>query len=346
MSDAELEVEFPDELRKKYFEDLDWRYFIILFISLVLWTSGVTIANSKIDFPEPILIEEEIERIAQLVIPEVPETEVELEDVETEAAPGEGTPSEEDASKKPKTAVEAKAQADQRRVARATSAAVRRSAAQKRAGNILKGTGVLAIIGTRSSSGVVSTGGTGAIDASELSGAAEISADVKGIKRVTTGSGAVKKAIRKQIASGGDIYSALAGLTGDIVASSADPVTLSGGGIEIEIAGPTDVPAGAQTLPGRDVAAVNSVVTQNLRMIINCYENGLKRNPSLQGRVEVEFVVRTNGRVTDVDIVSSSLRDSQVERCITRNVRRWRFSPVDESTGDQTYRYPFIFRPQ
>jgi len=347
MSDKNLEIEFPDELRKKYFEDMDWRYLVILLVSLVLWVSGVTIANRKIDFPEPVLEEEQIQRIAKLVIPEVPEPEVKLEEVETGAAPAEGAPSEETAApEKPKTAVEAKARAAARRAVRASSAAARRAAAQARAGAILKGTGVLALIGTVSSSGVTSGGGAGALDVADISGVAEVTADVSGVKRITTGGGVVKKAIKKQIATGGSIDLALEQLTGDIIAARGEPVTLSGGGVEIEISGPTEVPTGVQTLPGRDIQAVNSVVAQNLRMIINCYENGLKRNPDLQGRVEVEFVVRTNGRVTDVSIVSSTLRDSRVERCIVRNVRRWRFSPVDKSVGDQVYRYPFIFRPQ
>ena len=57
----------------------------------------------------------------------------------------------------------------------------------------------------------------------------------------------------------------------------------------------------------------------------------------------VEFVIGYNGRVKNVRITKSSLRNKKVESCMTGRIRGWRFKPIDKREGDVTVRQKYIF---
>ena len=71
-----------------------------------------------------------------------------------------------------------------------------------------------------------------------------------------------------------------------------------------------------------------------------CYEKTLKVNPSLSGEVVVDWTVSPKGRVTRASISRSTLRNTSIERCMVRVVKRWRFAPT---TGEPcVISYPFL----
>lgn len=89
---------------------------------------------------------------------------------------------------------------------------------------------------------------------------------------------------------------------------------------------------------------VTAVVTNHNSAITYCYERELKRNPDLKGKIVVRFVVAPNGKVKDVKIVSSTLNNQSVERCIISRIRRWDdFGAIDASKGDATFRQVYTF---
>jgi TonB family protein len=75
----------------------------------------------------------------------------------------------------------------------------------------------------------------------------------------------------------------------------------------------------------------------------SCYERELKLSPSLHGKVVVRFTIRTNGRVGDAGIDSSTMRSEEVSNCIVRLVRTWSF-PF-RPAQDTTVSFPFVFQP-
>ncbi|MEO1268415.1 MAG: AgmX/PglI C-terminal domain-containing protein [Myxococcota bacterium] len=91
-----------------------------------------------------------------------------------------------------------------------------------------------------------------------------------------------------------------------------------------------------------DKKVIQRVVRKNLRGVKSCYERELRKNPSLEGRVEVTFAVLPTGRVADVRIIRNTVND-KVGQCITTKVGRWVF-PKPEGDGRVSLVYPFVFK--
>jgi hypothetical protein len=98
------------------------------------------------------------------------------------------------------------------------------------------------------------------------------------------------------------------------------------------------------TVNGRIPAEViQRIVRQNFGRFRVCYENGLRSNPNLQGRVEIRFVIGRDGTVTNVSNGASDLPDASVVRCISQAYYGLSF-PAPEG-GIVTVTYPIMFSP-
>jgi hypothetical protein len=98
------------------------------------------------------------------------------------------------------------------------------------------------------------------------------------------------------------------------------------------------------TVNGRLPAEViQRIVRQNYGRFRLCYENGLRSNPNLQGRVEVRFVIGRDGAVSNVANGASDLPDATVVQCVTRAYYGLSF-PQPES-GIVRVVYPIMFSP-
>jgi len=60
-----------------------------------------------------------------------------------------------------------------------------------------------------------------------------------------------------------------------------------------------------------------------------CYEQSLKRNPSLDGRIELDINI-VRGSVKSVSIVENTTNDKAIESCVKSKARGWTFPPVTE----------------
>ena len=82
---------------------------------------------------------------------------------------------------------------------------------------------------------------------------------------------------------------------------------------------------------------------QNFGRFRLCYENGLRNNPNLQGRVGVRFVIGRDGAVSNVGNGGSDMPDGSVVSCVVRAFYGLSF-PQPEG-GIVTVVYPIIFNP-
>lgn len=94
-----------------------------------------------------------------------------------------------------------------------------------------------------------------------------------------------------------------------------------------------------------DSALVVQTIKTRLRAIQMCYEQQLRRNPTLAGKVTIEFTIQPRGNVTDVRVKENSTNDGAVASCVADTVGRFRFNPGPEG-GSVSYAYPFVFAPQ
>ncbi len=74
-----------------------------------------------------------------------------------------------------------------------------------------------------------------------------------------------------------------------------------------------------------------------------CYENALKRNPNLKGKLTIRFTILETGGLADIVTAMNSIGSSEVATCIIGTMRTWRtqFRP----SGPVTVEYPFVFSP-
>ncbi|MEI9941368.1 MAG: AgmX/PglI C-terminal domain-containing protein [Pseudomonadota bacterium] len=88
---------------------------------------------------------------------------------------------------------------------------------------------------------------------------------------------------------------------------------------------------------------VQRIVRQNYGRFRQCYENGLRTNPNLTGRVTARFVIGREGSVTNVQNGGSDIPDSGVVSCVVSAFYGLSF-PTPEA-GIVTVSYPIMFSP-
>jgi len=89
---------------------------------------------------------------------------------------------------------------------------------------------------------------------------------------------------------------------------------------------------------------IQRIVRQNFGRFRLCYENGLRGNPNLAGRVGVRFVIGRDGSVQSSANGGSDLPDAGVVSCVVSSFRGLQF-PQSEEGGAVTVTYPISFAP-
>ncbi|RYE75078.1 MAG: AgmX/PglI C-terminal domain-containing protein, partial [Myxococcales bacterium] len=99
-------------------------------------------------------------------------------------------------------------------------------------------------------------------------------------------------------------------------------------------------PPGPNGLPP-DV--VQRVVRARYPAFQRCYEDGLRRVPTLRGRVVVYFFVERTGALREVRDHGSELPDAEVVKCVVHEFEGLSFPPSE--SGVTTVVYPISFAP-
>ena len=102
-------------------------------------------------------------------------------------------------------------------------------------------------------------------------------------------------------------------------------------------------PEEAVVMGSIDANAVEAALLAHRDEFRLCYEKEINaENPSMAGRVGTNFVIGSSGRVTQAGIASSSLHNSNAERCIVAVIKRIDF-PIPRGGGIVQVTYPFKF---
>ncbi len=92
-----------------------------------------------------------------------------------------------------------------------------------------------------------------------------------------------------------------------------------------------------------DKDVVPEVVREHIDEVRECYNDGLARDPTLAGRVAVNFVIGPDGHVVSAAI-QQGIGDDGVEQCLIERVKTWKF-PAPVGGGNVVITYPFNFTP-
>ncbi len=94
-----------------------------------------------------------------------------------------------------------------------------------------------------------------------------------------------------------------------------------------------------------DAKLVVAQFKARMRAIQICYEQQLRRNPSLSGKVTVQFTIEQSGSISKASATDNTTNDAAVAACVVDTVKRFRFNPGPEG-GSVSFSYPIVFAPQ
>ncbi len=104
--------------------------------------------------------------------------------------------------------------------------------------------------------------------------------------------------------------------------------------------------AGNGHVPGvkRDPKKVREVVLSHYSAIQDCYNQELKNNANLKGKVIVRFVISPKGHVIHASIVSSTIPAKEMLDCLLSRILNWNdFSPIHPSSGNMAIKQTYVF---
>jgi hypothetical protein len=106
--------------------------------------------------------------------------------------------------------------------------------------------------------------------------------------------------------------------------------------------GPVDASA-PERAPLLPPSQVQQVVRAHFGLFRGCYDEGLRREPTLVGQIWTRFVVARDGVVVSTELNCTTMPDPVVVRCVVDRYKELRFPAP--GTGTVTVIYPIAFSP-
>jgi hypothetical protein len=338
--------QLPAAARGGLVKGIDWPFVTVTLITFIL-QFGFIIWLENHDWPVEAGWQQAPDRFARLLVEELPSEEDiqnlesaldgEEQEEEGEEAAGEAETEgqEQGPSKSPGKALSA-----EERAARAEAAA--RAAAERRA----RLTEAMSRVAMAKIIGSVGSGGSGAV-ADVLRGGDvggdldDVMSQVRGVGVARGGEGGV---LRKVAGGSGDGAGGAADISQLRAAGGDKAVESDDMGDERQVRGKmkrgTAAAIGGTGTLSAD--AIRQTIGRAIGGIKGCYERALRRNPTLGGRVTIEFTVGGGGRVMDARATDNTIAP-EVGDCIVARIRSLRFPPPEN--GNVKISNPFFFQP-
>jgi TonB family protein len=329
------------EMRGSFFRTLDPRFFTIMLVSVFLHAGIIYYMNHiKLPVQQSMDIEKVSERFARLIIekpiPKTPSNQIKktttAAEVTGKAAPAPSETKTEDAGTagaKISTAERTRA----RRVVAARAARVEQ---------MMRTVGVLGMLSGKGSTAK----GPAVVDVLGEMGKRESAGSLDDALSKMTGLRKTEnpEVLNTTLVKSKDLVIEHKQEIEDLITTmtSAKSVDLVKRG-EFIIQKPESIEGSASANAKRDNSAINGIVASHKTSLRMSYENYLKRNPTLSGKITVRFTISAAGTVSSITILENTTGNTDLEQEIKNKVRNWRFDAIDE--GDVTVTYPFLFTP-
>ncbi|MBK8012230.1 MAG: energy transducer TonB [Deltaproteobacteria bacterium] len=322
-------VVLPSDIRGSLLENIDMQFALIFVITAIIQISIVGYARS-LPYVEPTSIEQVGTKYQRLIMPDrVPEAPRNVEEATAEAEEGKTDEEKPDEEEKTPAKEPAKKPAKQSTVSAEEAARARKAAIASK----VAGKGLLRVLGARREGGA---GGGALSDVFEEGGAVgDLGSAFSGIAGV-------------DIAEEGGAAGTRGAGAGEQVGIGT-LVTEGGGSVKAAAKQETEVRGSAQAGGAPEVDGdlsqdqINGVMKRQLKALRSCYENALKRDKSLSGKIVIEFEILESGKTSNVKVRDVSLKSGEVAECIARRAKFWRFPKPDG--GSVLVAYPVVFTP-
>ena len=332
---------FPKEFKRGLFGRFDRRFTLLLLIcGAVCFTSVAILSLSK---PSQTVSDKEItqiqERYARLVLnqpkPVIEEKAPEVSEKET-VGPSKVEKEEE---KEEDVTIDRKKETFVEKEKRKESGAEERRVKREQAAKQVQSAGIFAAITASGGSG------TGTSDAtSDLLGTAGLGVTNLGSMKLSKGTFATKNVDPAALVSRKGNRPADVDIEKESVGRTAVTTVASNVNVNVTTQAP-EVTGESSSLQERSQSAIQKVVSRQSRRLKRLYEEWLKRDPSLSGRLTIRFVILPSGSVANISIVKTSTNNADFDAMVVRYITRWRFPEVS-GAGSVDVVYPFVFEGQ
>lgn len=331
------QVQFPAEFKKRFFSRLEPGFVIILLCCGALIFSIIGLLSLK--EPSTAVSEKEItriqERYARLVLNQPkPKVTQGVEKTKTAERKVEEVKQEEKKEEKVDRQKETFADKQKRR----ESGSEQRRQQREKVAEQIKSVGLFAAI---TSSG---SGGGSLTSASDLLSSAGAQVEDLGSINITKGAFAAKKSGSTEELKKRESHTTGVEIEKEKIGSVAVSQVASAASVNITSQAP-EVTGESSSHADRSQAAIQRVVKRETQRLKRVYEGWLKRDPALQGRLSIKFVILPSGSVTNVSIVVTTTNNPEFDETIVRYISRWQFPPVEGSSPVEVV-YPFVFESQ
>jgi hypothetical protein len=91
---------------------------------------------------------------------------------------------------------------------------------------------------------------------------------------------------------------------------------------------------------------IRRVIWVHLNQIKYCYQQALFKQPTLAGRLLVNFQINPQGQVLELSVRETTLASDELIACVSEAMRNWEFPPTPTYDGIIEINYPFLLRPR
>lgn len=330
---------FSKEFRNGLLGRFDRKFSIMLLICCAVVFTSVGILSLR--KPPATMSEKEItqiqERYARLVLNQ-PEAKIEptVAEVKTPLAEKEAPPQKEEAKKEEVKVDREKETFAEKKVRRESGSEQRRQVREENARQI-QSAGIFAALTTTGS-------GAGGGSTSDLLGQAGLGVTNIGDISLSKGTFAAKNVDPAELVAKKGERTTDVGIQKQAIERTAVTTVASNATVNVTTQAP-EVTGESASLAERSQSAIQSVVSRESRRLKRLYEEWLKRDPALSGRLTVKFVILPSGGVSNVSVVKSTTNNSDFDDMVIRYIKRWQF-PAVEGSGPVEVVYPFVFEGQ
>ncbi len=100
---------------------------------------------------------------------------------------------------------------------------------------------------------------------------------------------------------------------------------------------------GAAVEEGLTKEEVGEVIHRHMAEVRYCYEAAMLRQPEVEGKLLISFVIGAPGSVKTAQLKQSTLPDPRLDDCVIRRLLSWKF-PNTKGGIDVAVTYPFLFK--
>jgi TonB family protein len=340
---------FPKEFRRGPFSRLERRFLIIfgglvfLFYTTVGLLSAFVKVDSKQDEKQILKIQE---RYAELVMNQPkPKEEVKKEDKSTTGPAIETKEEVKEEDTKEEVKVDRAKESFTEKEQRKDATSETRRQVREQVSKQIQSSGIFAAITATGGSG--SGGGSTVASAADLLGTATDDGlgDLSNLN-VTKGSFATRKADAGAagVTERKGTRTTDVGIEKQSVGKAEVTQVSSAANVNITSA-PPEISGESSTHADRSQGAIQRVVQREAQRLKRVYEDWLKRDPALSGRLTVKFTILASGAVSNVSVVKSTMNNQEFDETILRYIKRWQFPEVSGGTPVEVV-YPFVFEGQ